>query len=296
MNVNLSPHNSSYLMGPHRVFPGRLSVSRTFGDVQHKHSQFGGLNNVIIATPEISFFRIQDSIDFMVLGCDGIYDVLTNDEIVQAIWMTTLPSHRCENIHTQTALGVDMIIKTCLIRKALDNISFVLISFSNFERHIIDSIKMNVSVSSENKESNKVLKDLQSDKTEQNRCKSNKNVLKDLEINHVKVTKNAENEEAKIVEVEGNYLKKNSKESGSDCKETENEEEDYKTYKRQNLEFHSGVGNTEPEKNNKVQKIIKTIMDIERWDSEIKESLSPEINYQNFRTKHKESNEENTDS
>jgi len=232
----------------------------------------------------------------MVLGCDGIYDVLTNDEIVQAIWMTTLPSHRRDNIHTQTALGVDMIIKTCLIRKALDNISFVLISFSNFERHINDNIKGNVSVSSEKKDSNKILKDLQSNSVEQDDCTSNKNILKDLEINNVQVSNIAGNKEDEIIEDEGNYLKKTSKENESDYKETENEEEDYKTYFRQNLEFHSGVGNTEPGKNNKVQKIIKTIMDIERWDSEIKESLTPEINYQNFKTKQKKNNEENTDS
>lgn len=294
MNVNLSPHNMNYLMGPHRVYPGRLSVSRTFGDVQHKHTQFGGLNNVIIATPEISFFRIQDSIDFMVLGCDGIYDVLTNDEIVQAIWMTILPSHKGENVHIQTALGVDMILKTCLIRKALDNISFVMISFSNFERHINDNNTMNNSVNCENRESNIMFKELQSSKVEKNMSKSNKNVLNDMEIHKIQVMKNTENKVEEIEEDEG-YLYKSCKQESQSDFNTDNEEEDYKSYNRQNLEFHSGVGTTEPSKNNKPQKMIETIMDLERWDSEIKAYLTPEINYKKFRTKQKGKNEENND-
>jgi protein phosphatase 2C family protein 2/3 len=36
-----------------RVFPGRLSVSRTFGDIEAKVRLFGGIPNVISAEPEI---------------------------------------------------------------------------------------------------------------------------------------------------------------------------------------------------------------------------------------------------
>jgi len=40
-------------MGPLRVFPGWLSVSRTFGDVEAKLLKYGGNPNVVIADPEI---------------------------------------------------------------------------------------------------------------------------------------------------------------------------------------------------------------------------------------------------
>lgn len=36
-----------------RVFPGRLSVSRTFGDIEAKVREYGGIPNVISAEPEI---------------------------------------------------------------------------------------------------------------------------------------------------------------------------------------------------------------------------------------------------
>ena len=30
------------VLGPHRVYPGRLSVSRTFGDIEAKRVKYGG--------------------------------------------------------------------------------------------------------------------------------------------------------------------------------------------------------------------------------------------------------------
>ena len=35
--------------GPHRVQPGRLSVSRTIGDIEAKLTKYGGKDGVIIA-------------------------------------------------------------------------------------------------------------------------------------------------------------------------------------------------------------------------------------------------------
>jgi hypothetical protein len=33
----MAPDRPNVQLGPHRVFPGRLSVSRTFGDIEAKH-------------------------------------------------------------------------------------------------------------------------------------------------------------------------------------------------------------------------------------------------------------------
>ena len=66
------------MFGPHRVFPGRLSVSRTFGDIEAKKSKYGGNQRVVIATPEIKVFKVEDNYDFIVIGCDGIFDKLSN--------------------------------------------------------------------------------------------------------------------------------------------------------------------------------------------------------------------------
>jgi len=65
-------------MGPFRVEPGRLSVSRTIGDIEAKDPRYGGISDVVIATPEIRSFKIQDNYDFIVLGCDGIFEKIEN--------------------------------------------------------------------------------------------------------------------------------------------------------------------------------------------------------------------------
>jgi protein phosphatase 2C family protein 2/3 len=46
-----------------------LSVSRTFGDIEAKREKFGGNPNVVVATPDIKEFNIDDSMDFLLLGC-----------------------------------------------------------------------------------------------------------------------------------------------------------------------------------------------------------------------------------
>ena len=47
-----------YVQGPLRVFPGRLSVSKTFGDIEAKRPRFGGNPNVIVCDPDIKCFKV----------------------------------------------------------------------------------------------------------------------------------------------------------------------------------------------------------------------------------------------
>lgn len=87
------------ILGPLWVFPGRLSVSRTFGDVEAKLTKFGGNPNVVIAEPEIRDFKIDSSCDFIMLACDGIFEKLQNSECIQTIW-EGIKESKSSNIHT----------------------------------------------------------------------------------------------------------------------------------------------------------------------------------------------------
>jgi len=67
--------------GPVRVIPGRLSVSRTFGDCIAKMEKYDGNPNVVIVDPEIHHLNIKnDTDDFIVLGCDGIFDRINTEQ------------------------------------------------------------------------------------------------------------------------------------------------------------------------------------------------------------------------
>jgi protein phosphatase 2C family protein 2/3 len=52
------------------VLPGRLAVSRAFGDFEAKLPHYGGKQGVVIAEPEVIAFEIQENVDdFILLGC-----------------------------------------------------------------------------------------------------------------------------------------------------------------------------------------------------------------------------------
>ena len=97
-------------------------------------TKFGGLPNVVSAVPEITSFQLNKDHDFIVLGCDGIYDQLSDKDVVNSVWMTFDESVKAKTLHSQCGLGVDMIIKTSMIRKSLDNVTCLIIAFDNFEK------------------------------------------------------------------------------------------------------------------------------------------------------------------
>ena len=45
-----------------------------------------------MAEPDIKAFKVRDEHDFILLGCDGIFDKLDNMEIVHQVWETARKS------------------------------------------------------------------------------------------------------------------------------------------------------------------------------------------------------------
>jgi protein phosphatase 2C family protein 2/3 len=114
-------------------------VSRTFGDAEAKLSKHGGNPNVVISTPEIKAFRITKEHDFIIMGCDGIFDKLSNKEAVQCVWNSVKDNKQmgfANNVHKQSGMGVEYILKNSLLRRTLDNVTVVIIAFSNFKRAV----------------------------------------------------------------------------------------------------------------------------------------------------------------
>ena len=125
------------LVGPYRVSPGGLSVSRTIGDVEAKLEKFG---------------------DFFILGCDGIFDQLTSDEVINCAWMIYNNNNKenntlinqCKDIHTQSGLITDLIMKSALARKSLDNVTCLFISFKEIGNFVSNENNNNNIVNNSN--------------------------------------------------------------------------------------------------------------------------------------------------
>ena len=123
----------------YRVIPGDLSVSRTIGDAEVKIPFLGGKEGVVVSTPEIVKFRIDEKYDFLLLGCDGIFDRTENGEIVKEIWSTLDDKNSIEEtIHEQSGKSVDNVIKLALKQRSTDNLSAIIICFNSFEKAFIN--------------------------------------------------------------------------------------------------------------------------------------------------------------
>ena len=75
-----------YFLGPMRCLPGKLSVCRTFGDIESKNPRWGGNPKVVICDPEIVSFKLEENFDFLLIGCDGIFENLSNRKIIDSVW------------------------------------------------------------------------------------------------------------------------------------------------------------------------------------------------------------------
>lgn len=123
------------LIGPIRVFPGHLSVSRTFGDPQAKLPLFGGKPGVVLAIPEIEAFKINERYDCIVLATDGVYERIANKDIMKCV-ITTLNETELDkrnDVHKVCAGAAECIIKNALVRKAKDNLTVLLVAFKHFK-------------------------------------------------------------------------------------------------------------------------------------------------------------------
>ena len=75
-----SDEEENPFVGPYRVFPGRLSVCRTFGDCEAKLAYLGGMKGVVTCEPEVTIEQGGTNyLDYVLIGSDGIFDKLKND-------------------------------------------------------------------------------------------------------------------------------------------------------------------------------------------------------------------------
>ncbi|UXI14818.1 putative inactive tRNA-specific adenosine deaminase-like protein 3 [Sarcoptes scabiei] len=106
---------------------GVLSVTRAIGDPDHK--------SVIISDPSFSTFEIDPSLDFLVLGCDGLFDHLTGQDITSYVF-----EYLCRNETNdpeKVIEGVSKFLSEQAIKEgSSDNITSIVIFFKPFEQLI----------------------------------------------------------------------------------------------------------------------------------------------------------------
>lgn len=63
-----------------------MALSRALGDfVFKRNDKLPPEDQIVTAVPDIEIRKITDELEFIVLACDGIWDVLTNSEVVSFV-------------------------------------------------------------------------------------------------------------------------------------------------------------------------------------------------------------------
>jgi hypothetical protein len=103
---------------------GSLAVSRALGDYEYKNVEGKGpCEQLVSPEPEISVEPKDEAHDeFMVLACDGVWDVMSNEDLVEFIRSRLRITNDLASICNQ-------VIDTCLYKGSRDNMSMVLVTF-----------------------------------------------------------------------------------------------------------------------------------------------------------------------
>ena len=239
---NIEKNNTELIIiGPYRVAPGNLSVSRTIGDPVAKLLSYGGNSKVVISEPDIYCFDLEkDDIDFLILGCDGIYDQLTSQEILESAWkMIEKNKKKNIDIYNTCANIVDFILKMSMARKSFDNVTCLMVAFKDLmndnQKEEKKTSNDNVSDKSEDKLPNimgeKAFSLVENNESNKNKLHIDKN-KKMLNIKSLKISKDQESRNRnKLNSEELSHIIKNNNILTKESKTQENDENDFLKYK-----------------------------------------------------------------
>uniref|UniRef100_A0A3Q3WJL8 Protein phosphatase 1B n=1 Tax=Mola mola TaxID=94237 RepID=A0A3Q3WJL8_MOLML len=103
---------------------GSLAVSRALGDYDYKCVDGKGPTEQLVSPePEVCVLeRVAEGDEFVVLACDGIWDVMSNDELCDFVRSRLLVCDDLEKV-------CNSVVDTCLHKGSRDNMSVVLVCF-----------------------------------------------------------------------------------------------------------------------------------------------------------------------
>lgn len=74
--------------------------------------------------------------DYLLIGCDGIFDKLTNNDVANCIWDETFLKGGFTNVHEFAAKAVNNVIMLAFKKKTLDNVTVVIVIFKNLKKAV----------------------------------------------------------------------------------------------------------------------------------------------------------------
>jgi len=104
----------------HGYLNGLMGVSRSIGDNDLKMLWH---NKLLISKPDITHYKITNNDEYIVLGCDGLYDVFKNNEIAKF-----LSKHNDKSLNNKLSL---LMHETLHVKRSKDNVSIILLKINH---------------------------------------------------------------------------------------------------------------------------------------------------------------------
>ncbi|CAD5122054.1 DgyrCDS10506 [Dimorphilus gyrociliatus] len=102
---------------------GSLAVSRALGDYEYKcKPELGPCEQMVSPEPDVTVIERKSDDEFMVLACDGVWDVMTNDEVCDFVRDRMAACEHLTDVCNQ-------LLDTCLHKGSRDNMSVVIVAF-----------------------------------------------------------------------------------------------------------------------------------------------------------------------
>ncbi|XP_015421961.1 PREDICTED: protein phosphatase 1A isoform X2 [Myotis davidii] len=115
---------------------GSLAVSRALGDFDYKcvHGK-GPTEQLVSPEPEVhDIERSEEDDQFIILACDGIWDVMGNEELCDFVRSRLEVTDDLEKVCNE-------VVDTCLYKGSRDNMSVILICFPNAPKVLPEAVK-----------------------------------------------------------------------------------------------------------------------------------------------------------
>ncbi|XP_047048083.1 probable protein phosphatase 2C 70 isoform X1 [Lolium rigidum] len=111
---------------------GSLNLSRAIGDMEMKNNlRFPADRQIVSAEPEVNTVQLSDDHEFIVLACDGIWDCMSSQEVVDFVH---------EKLRTEDSLSAicEKMLDRCLAPEAggegCDNMTVIVVQFKNLTK------------------------------------------------------------------------------------------------------------------------------------------------------------------
>ena len=106
----------------------KKEFTRSFGDIDAKFIEFGGIPGIIIPEPHVKSFKIKENHDFIALGSENLFKKYNSETLTNSLWNYLNKSYN--NTYSSIDASLENTISQVFQRNKKKNYSIMLIGLT----------------------------------------------------------------------------------------------------------------------------------------------------------------------